>query len=68
MFPIAQVIKITEFNYVVKCPYCDKKHYHGKYEGERVSHCYIPLRNKKLKQQVEQRQILHNTNQYLVKI
>lgn len=68
MFPIAQVIKITEFNYVIKCPYCDKKHYHGKDVGERVSHCYVPLRNKKLKQQVDQRQALYNTNQYLIKL
>jgi hypothetical protein len=68
MIPIAQVIKITEFNYVVKCPYCNKNHYHGKQEGEKVSHCFIPLRSKKLKLQVEERKAFYNSNEYYVKI
>ena len=67
MIPITLIIKETESQYIIKCPYCDKKHYHGKVEGERVSHCYIPLRNKKLKKQVEERKDFYNSNQYYIK-
>jgi hypothetical protein len=38
-FSIAWVIEETEHQYVVYCPYCGKKHYHGKVEGHRVAHC-----------------------------
>lgn len=36
---IAYVVKETQYTFVVKCPYCRKKHTHGKPEGPRGSHC-----------------------------
>lgn len=67
MNPIAPIIKETENNYIVKCPYCDKTHYHGKLEGDRVRHCYIPFRSKKLKKQIEERTTLYNSTEYYIK-
>lgn len=37
----AVIIGETENSYIVKCPFCNKEHYHGKATlGERVSHCF----------------------------
>ena len=38
MIPIAEVIKQTATQYIVRCPYCEQKHSHGKMEGDRLSH------------------------------
>ena len=65
MNPIAKVIKQTLTQFIVRCPYCDDKHYHGKIEGDRLSHCYITKKNKKL---IEQRQAKYNSNSYDVRI
>lgn len=67
MIPTAPIIEETKTQYIIKCPYCDKKHYHGKIEGERSRHCYIPLRSKKLKKQVEERTALYNSSDYYIK-
>ena len=67
MIPLAQILEITKYNVIIKCPYCDKIHLHGKIEGERFSHCYIPLRNKKLMKQVEERKDFYNSNLYNIR-
>lgn len=34
---IAYVVR--DCQYVVRCSYCGKMHYHGRTEGHRVAHC-----------------------------
>jgi hypothetical protein len=38
-YPIGVVVKEDEDQWVIRCPYCRKRHYHGKGEGHRVAHC-----------------------------
>jgi hypothetical protein len=38
-FPIGVVVKENEHQWVIRCPYCRKRHYHGIGEGHRVAHC-----------------------------
>lgn len=40
-FPIGVVVKETEHQWVIRCPYCRKRHYHGIGEGHRVAHCLV---------------------------
>ena len=61
MIPVVEVIEETLTQFIIKCPYCDKKHYHGKMEGERVSHCHITKKNKKL---IDERVKLYESNMY----
>ena len=37
--PEVKVFKETSSNFVIICPYCNKKHLHGKDYGHRASHC-----------------------------
>jgi hypothetical protein len=37
--PTVRVIRQTEHQVVIACPYCPKEHYHGLGDGHRVAHC-----------------------------
>lgn len=37
--PTAHVVRTTEDQWTVECPYGCGKHYHGTVEGYRVAHC-----------------------------
>ena len=65
MIPIAEVIKQTATQYIVRCPYCEQKHSHGKMEGDRLSHCYITKKNKKL---IEERHAKYESTCYDVRL
>ncbi len=38
-YPFAVVIPENEHQWVIRCPYCRKRHYNGIGEGHRVAHC-----------------------------
>ena len=61
MNPVAIVIRQTPTQYIIRCPYCDEEHAHGKIEGDRFSHCYITKKNKKL---IEERYAYYNSTCY----
>ena len=64
MEPPAYIIEETLTQLIVICPYCNKKHCHGKGEGSRLRHCYITKRNRKL---IEERTKFYNSTTYDVK-
>lgn len=41
LHPEAPVVRKTENTWVIRCPFCQQEHSHGKGEGHRVPHCFI---------------------------
>ena len=42
----AEILKITDTQIIIKCPYCHKKHYHGRGTGFRGPHCAVNIDKK----------------------
>lgn len=43
--PIVIGIENKDGDMVITCPYCGKRHIHGKGEGHRVAHCLVRSRD-----------------------